>query len=93
MKLIKWIVHHKSLATQGAGYIQLFCIFFLASRSLQDWVIKQYDVTINVVFPMIGMLTMAWMAGWILERTGIIRTEQTWLADRNDVFKRLEGDK
>jgi len=91
--IIELITHHKCIITQGGVWINMCLIFFMGGISIQSWIEKHFGYTPNVLIPIIGCVMSAWIVGWVMFHTGIIRAEQTFYAKQNDVLDEIKKGK
>jgi len=92
-KLIEGLVHHKCIITQGAAFVQMFMIFFIGGVSIQSWIEKHFQYSINVAVPVVVAVIAAWVIGRIMLATGMIKSEQSWYFERNRVLDELRQQK
>lgn len=71
----------------------MLIIFFMGGVTAQNWLIKQYGITINVMVLTGLAFFVAWLIGTIMVKSGIIKAEQTFYAEQNGVLDELRKNK
>jgi hypothetical protein len=91
---VRWITQQKCLLTQGAVAVNMVLIFFMGGVSIQAWCERHFGYAPNVLIPVAGAVVAAWLVGYVMLRSGMIREEQTFYARENDVLSEIKkGDK
>lgn len=91
--MIKFLVKHKCLVNQGAAAVNMLLIFFMGGVAVQTWCEKHLGWAPNIIIPVLGATWSAWFIGWLMMKTGMIQAEQTFYAERNDVFNEIRRGK
>jgi uncharacterized membrane protein YjjP (DUF1212 family) len=90
---VGWLAHHKCLITQGGVWINMVLIFFMGGVEIQGWCERHFGYSPNVLLPVVASVIAAWVVGYVMLRSGIIRAEQTFYAKQNDVLDEINVGK
>ena len=90
---VRWVTQQKCLMTQGAVAVNMCLIFFMGGVSIQAWCERHFGYAPNVLIPVAGAVVSAWLVGYVMLRSGMIREEQTFYARENDVLAEIKKGK